>query len=73
MLVPKEFLYHLTPFFPKPSKPVAKSPFWKKRTPELEQMLTVPISPPKRNYADDQMLAATPSLDLLMCREMALT
>ena len=38
---------------------------------KLEQMLTRPISPPKRNYADDQLLNAMSSPDFSNVRELA--
>ncbi|MBR4902020.1 MAG: hypothetical protein IKZ46_13875 [Victivallales bacterium] len=38
---------------------------------KLEQMLTSPIPPPKRNYADDQMLAGTLTPELSTFRELA--
>ena len=67
-----EYLYHPDAIFPEAIQARHKKFFLENAARQkLEQMLTAPIPPPKRDYADDQMLVAMPSSDLAMCRELA--
>ncbi len=67
-----EYLYHPDAIFPEAIQARRKKFFLENAARQkLEQMFIAPIPPPKRDYADDQMLVAMPSSDLAMCRELA--
>ncbi len=67
-----EFFYHPDAVFPENIHASRKKSFQENAAlKKLEQMLTGPIPPPKRNYADDQMLVAIPIPELSKCRELS--
>ena len=68
----QEFSYHPDAVFPEAIHISRKKSFQKNEAlHKLEQMLTGPIPPPRRNYADDQMLVAIPTPELSKLRELA--
>jgi len=68
----QEFSYHPDTVFPEAIHISRKKSFQKNAAlHKLEQMLTGPIPPPRRNYADDQMLVAIPTPELSKFRELA--
>ncbi|MBP5639351.1 MAG: hypothetical protein J6X55_07725 [Victivallales bacterium] len=68
----QDFFYHPNAVFPEAIHAKRKKSFQENDSlQKLEQMLTGPIPPPKRNYADNEMLVAISTPELSNFRELA--